>query len=135
MSADLFSRDPERACRSLLVTAEDAIRAACAERAAVEPGETAEAATERWSAAFSLEEPATAARKTARAALVRLRGLVVTAPEATPSRWIIAAAAAEAALHSAMAAHAQRQIRAAARDLKRAVAEAAEAERQKGGRK
>lgn len=115
--------------RKTIALAEAAIREAADHRSARHaPGETAGETQDRWSEAAAIEAAAKACRKAARAALVRVTGLVITAPEDIPARIEAARAAAlnlKHAIDLAQRDHAQRQIRLAARDLKRKIADCA----------
>jgi hypothetical protein len=118
-----------------IALAEEAIREAAALRSAAHaPGEIAEETTARWNDAHAVETAAKDCRKAARKAL---GALTVFADVRTPEET---AAAIEAARSAALALRdvcnvaqwnmANREIRKAARDL---AAQAAQAERKKGG--
>ena len=148
MSADFNPAAEAARLRKTIVLAEEALRCAADHRSARHaPGETAEETAARWTEAAEIEAAAKDCRKAARAALVRVKGLVITAPDSAPVQWIEAARSAALALKAACDAgqrsHARRQIRLAARDLKRQISDcaavaaglAAKAEQiEKGGR-
>lgn len=120
--------------RKTIALADEAIREAAAHRSAKHAdGETMDETGARWFEASQIEDAAKDCRKAARAALVRVTGLVVTAPEDSPARWIeIArtyALGLKAVIDEAQRANANRQIRVMARQIAAAVA----ADRQKGG--
>ena len=72
--------------RKTIALAEEALREAADHRSARHaPGETIAETTERWTEAAEIEAAALACRKAARAALVRVTGLVITAPERRPN--------------------------------------------------
>jgi hypothetical protein len=119
--------------RKTIVLADEAIREAAKHRSAEHAdGETIEETAARWTEAGNIEAAAKDCRKAARAALVRVSGLVVTAPEDLPARIEICRAYAlglKAVIDEAQRANASRQIRILARQIAAAVV----ADRQKGG--
>ena len=127
----IFNATAEAArLRKTIALAEEAIRIAADHRSERHaPGETAGETQERWTEAGEIEAAAKACRKAARAALTRVTGLVITAPADSPARWIEEARAAALALkHTCdvgQRSHARRQIRIAARDLKRQISDCA----------
>jgi hypothetical protein len=96
MSAKPFSARAEaERLRQTIALAEESLRLAAdhrSERHAL--GETMEETRDRWDEAFSIETAALDCRKAARAALTRITGVVITAPEDHLARIEIARAAA-----------------------------------------
>jgi colicin import membrane protein len=139
MSAKINPAAEAARLRKTIALADEAIREAADHRSARHaPGETAGESQDRWTEAARIEDAAKDCRKAARAALVRVSGLVVTAPEDLPARieaCRVYALGLKAVIEEAQRSHARRQIRIAARDLQRqitdcaAVAAAIEAER------
>jgi hypothetical protein len=129
MSADLNPAAEAARLRKTIALANEAIRIAADHRSARHaPGETAGESQDRWTEAGEIETAALACRKAARAALARISGVVITAPEDHLARIEIARAAAlalKAACDVGRVSHARRQIRIAARDLKRQIADCA----------
>jgi hypothetical protein len=132
MSAEPFSARAEaERLRKTIALADEAIREAAAHRSADHAdGETLEETAARWNEAANIEAAAKDCRKAARAALVRVSGLVVTAPEDLPARIEICRAYAlglKAVIDEAQRSHARRQIRVLARQM-------AAAARKEGGK-
>lgn len=130
MSADLDLAAEAARLRKTIALADEAIREAANHRSARHaPGETAGETQDRWNEAARIEDAAKDCRKAARAALVRISGLVITAPEITPARWIetarVYALGLKAVIEESQRSHARRQIRIAARDLKRQISDCA----------
>lgn len=96
MSAEPFSARAEAArLRKTIALADLALREAADHRSARHaPGETIAETAERWMEAAEIEAAALACRKAARAALTRITGVVITAPEDHRARIEIARAAA-----------------------------------------
>jgi hypothetical protein len=96
MSAAPFSARAEAdRLRKTLALAEEALRLAADHRSARHaPGETAAETAERWAEAAEIETAALDCRKAARAALTRITGVVITAPEDHLARIETARAAA-----------------------------------------
>jgi hypothetical protein len=123
MSAAPFNAAAEaERLRKTIALADEAIREAAAHRSADHAdGETIEETAARWTEAGNIEAAAKDCRKAARAALVRVTGLVVTAPEDSPARRIeIArtyALGLKAVIDEAQRSHARRQIRILARQM------------------
>lgn len=125
--------------RLTITLAEEAIQLAANHRSAQHaPGETIVETSERWNEATEIETTAKAARKAARSALLGLHTFrdlwsaedIAGKIEAARS----AALALKAACDAAQRAQNARAFRGAARDLKRAISEAADlAERRKKG--
>jgi hypothetical protein len=143
----IFNATAEAArLRKTLALAEEAIRCAADLRSARHaPGETAGESQDRWNDASAVEIAAKACRKAARHALAAVAVFRDILDPAEILAKIDAARRAALALQTACAVGQRnqngRQIRLAARDLKRQIADcaaieagrAAEAERQKGG--
>lgn len=138
MSAAPFNAEAEAArLRKTIALADEAIRLAANHRSAHHaPGETIEETTARWNEAAAVETTAKAARKAARHALAAVavfRDILDPADiRAKIERARAAALALKAACDAGQAAQISRAFRGAARDLKRAISEAAAAD-QKGG--
>lgn len=96
MSAKPFSARAEaERLRKTIALAEESLRLAADHRSARHaPGETAEETAERWTEAAEIEAAALDCRKAARAALTRITGVVITAPEDHIARIETARAAA-----------------------------------------
>jgi hypothetical protein len=110
--------------------AEEAIKIACDHRSAKHaPGETIEETTARWNEAAEIETKAKACRKAARKALSDLRVFPDLRSPEQIAESIAAAKAAALALKAAcdvgQRCHAARQIKLAARDLKRQISDCA----------
>ena len=148
MSADLNPAAEAKRLRQTISLAEEAIRCAADLRSARHaPGETAGESQDRWNDASAVEIAAKACRKAARAALAGVAVFPDVWSDEEIRAKIEAARRAALALETACAVGQRnqngRQIRLAARDLKRQIADcaaieagrAAEAERQKGGAK
>jgi hypothetical protein len=125
MSADLNLAAEAARLRKTIALADEAIREAARHRSADHaPGETAEETAARWDEAARIEAAAKDCRKAARAALVRISGLVVTAPEDLPARietCRVYALGLKAAIDEAQRSHARRQIRILARQMAEAA--------------
>lgn len=139
--------------RKTIALADEAIREAAKHRSADHAkGETAEETAARWNEAAEIEAAARCCRKAARAALTRVTGVVITAPERRPgckagsamrlADWIEAARAAalglKRAIDAGQAAAARRALAAgidkgATRHARHEAAARREAARKKGG--
>ena len=106
--------------RKTIALAEESLRLAADHRSARHaPGETAEETAARWDDAHAVEAAALDCRKAARAALSRITGVVITAPEDHRARIETARAAAlvlKAACDAAQEAAQRRRVDIAARN-------------------
>ena len=130
MSADLNPAAEAKRLRQTITLAEEALRIAADHRSAKHaPGETANETAARWDEAHQIETAAKACRKAARSALASLKVFPDLRTPEQIAEHIAAAKAAALALKAACDAgqreHACRQIRLAARDLKRQIADCA----------
>ena len=137
MSAAINAAAERSRLLSTIAIADEAMRLAADHRSARHaPGETIAETSERWTEAAAIETAASACRKAARAALAA----VAVFPDVWSDEEIAAkieaarsaALALKAACDAGQAAQISRAFRGAARDLKRAISEAAAAD-QKGG--
>ena len=130
MSADLNPAAEAKRLRQTIALAEEAITIACDHRSERHaPGETAGETQDRWNEASEIETAAKACRKAARSALAALKVFPdLRSPEQIAEHIAAAKAAALALKHACdigQRDHARRQIRLAARDLKRQIADCA----------
>lgn len=125
MSAEFNAAAEAARLRKTIALADEAIREAASHRSAAHaPGETIEETAARWSEAARIEEAAKDCRKAARAALVRISGLVVTAPEDHIARIETARCAAlalKAAIDDAQEAAQRRRVDIRARQMAEAA--------------
>lgn len=106
MSATFSARTEAARLRKTIALAEEALREAATLRKGSDLHPDAmlsiEQIRQRWDHAHQIETAALACRKAARAALVRVTGLVVTCPAGAPTDWIEAARTAALALKAAI---------------------------------